>query len=276
MGPRTRRQRRVPQPVENHDRWLISYADFITLLFAFFVVMYSLSTFSEGSYRVLSDSIVNAFGRPLMALDPVQIGKPVRTPERLLEAPDAVSARPRLYPLRPGVGAGPAGAGAGDPALERVAEGVQARADLLLAGDVVDVRRDALWVEIELKAEVLFPSGSRVLLAGAVPVLEAFAEIFRDLPNPIRVEGFTDNVPIANGRFPSNWELSAARAARVVRLFEASGVAPARLSATGFGAQRPVASNATPEGRARNRRVLLVVMSTAPGAEAERMRVAAR
>jgi chemotaxis protein MotB len=103
-----------------------------------------------------------------------------------------------------------------------------------------------------------------VLLNSAVPVLAALAENLREIPNEINVEGYTDNQPIRNGLFPSNWELSAARATAVVRALEREGVDPARLSATGYGENRPVGDNATEEGRAQNRRVVLVVRSYTP------------
>ena len=270
------RRRRLPESNDNHERWLVSYADFITLLFAFFVVMYSISTVSNGSYRVLSDSIVKAFNTPRLSLDPVQIGEPVRSSVRMIEAVDEVSAEPVFIPFRPdiirrdgdGDGDGDRGSGASlDPGgLNEIAGVVEQRTEKLIENRMVAVRRSDDWVEIQIQATLLFPSGSRVLLSGAVPILLEFADILRRVPNAVNVEGYTDNRAIRNAQFSSNWDLSAARAASVVRLFEANGVDPGRLSATGHGENHPIADNGTQEGRAANRRVVLVVMSdTADG-----------
>jgi len=115
----------------------------------------------------------------------------------------------------------------------------------------------------------LFPSGSRDLLPQAIPVLVDLSRVFAHLPNRLKVEGFTDDEAINTAMFPSNWELSASRAAAVVRLFEANGVEPSRMSATGYGEYQPLASNSSAEGRARNRRVVVVVMSSVQGRERE-------
>lgn len=261
------RRRRLPESNDNPERWLVSYADFITLLFAFFVVMYSISTVSNGSYRVLSDSIVKAFNNPRLSLDPVQIGEPVRSSVRMIEAVDEVSAEPVFIPFRPDIirrdGDGDRGTGASlnEGGLNEIAGVVEQRTEELIEDRMVAVRRSDDWVEIQIQATLLFPSGSRVLLSGAVPVLLEFADILRRVPNAVNVEGYTDNRPIRNAQFSSNWDLSAARAAAVVRLFEANGVDPGRLSATGHGENHPIADNGTEEGRAANRRVVLVVMS---------------
>ena len=269
----TRRRRRQLDYSDNHERWLISYADFITLLFAFFVVMYSISTAREGSYAVLSDSIVRALNAPFLALQRQSSGG-VPMPEAWsAEAPGA-DASQAMIPFKPELlDAAPSAAASGDAAAEsrgeidRLAGAVENRVSDFIDDELIEVERNDYWLEIEIKAQLLFASGSGVLLSDAVPVLEDFATVLRDVPNLVNVEGFTDNVPIRNGRFPSNWELSAARAATVVRLFEENGVAPERLSATGYGEHRPIAANDTPEGRARNRRVVLVVMSSAASGE---------
>jgi chemotaxis protein MotB len=116
-------------------------------------------------------------------------------------------------------------------------------------------------VEVEINTSLLYSSGSAELEDEAIPVLRDLAGILQRYPNQIQVEGFTDNLPINNYIFPSNWELSAARAAGVVHLFMRSGVQPDRMSAIGFGEFRPIADNISPEGRRKNRRVVLVIMS---------------
>lgn len=236
------RRRKKQEEEENLERWLVSYADFITLLFAFFVVMYSISSVNEGKYRVLSDTLIQAFKNPPRSIQPIQAGD------------DMAVGKPS--PLSKEKGA-PSAAGA----LETMANQFKFALKNLIEQDLINVDRDKYWVEIEINNSILYPSGSARLSENAIPVLDKLAEILNRYPNPLQVEGFTDNVPIKNSQFPSNWELSAARAASVVRLFQEDGVAPDRMAAIGYGEFRPVATNATPEGRTRNRRVAIVVLA---------------
>ncbi len=154
------------------------------------------------------------------------------------------------------------GAPSGDlVALERVAQEVERSMAGLIEKDLVVVRRHGLWVEVEIRTDILFPSGVATLSPSAVQILEQLAATLAPFPNPIRVEGHTDNVPINTRLFPSNWELSAARAASVVHLFMKEGLAPERLAVIGLGEHRPIQPNTTPEGRNANRRVVLVILS---------------
>lgn len=360
---------------ENHERWLVSYADFITLLFAFFVVMYSISSVNEGKYRVLSDAIVAAFRSPEKSIRPIQVGTPTRAPktskmevqkspgiikspnppiklldqaieemkasgkltkeeQKLLELIKKIGGFDALEKLRglsnleglddllkkaglednksPGklmsddevmaikdglqkladlggvegleklaeVGglesleelakigglegleklisaAGSEGA----RNIEKIADDIEQAMSGLIQQDLITVDRSDQWIEVEINTSILYPSGSAHLQPDAVPVLKQLARILRDFPNPMRVEGFTDNVPINTIVYPSNWELSSARAARVVRLFTDEGIAPERMAAIGYGEYRPVADNRTAEGRTKNRRVVLVVLA---------------
>lgn len=262
------RRRRPPEISDSQDRWLVSYADFITLLFAFFVVMYSLSTANEGSYRVLSDSIVTAFGAPQRSLDPIQVGELVRSSVPAEQVPANLAQNSIAVPLRVPSGTDEAEQGGAD--LNALAGTLSGEVESELASQQVRVAVDDAWVELEIDSTLLFPSGSGVLLARAVPVLSRIAGVLAPIPNRVRVEGYTDNVPIRNDLFPSNWELSAARASSVVRLFESSGIDPARLSAVAFGEQNPSASNETEAGRAENRRVVLVVLALNTGVNDER------
>lgn len=132
--------------------------------------------------------------------------------------------------------------------------------DLIAAGDI-KISSDELWVEIDIKSQILFDSGSALLQPTAMPVLEKLSGVLNKFNHSIQVEGFTDNVPIANAVYPSNWELSAARAANVVHLFMNNGVNPSRMAAIGFGEHRPIADNATLDGRMQNRRVAIVVLA---------------
>ena len=123
--------------------------------------------------------------------------------------------------------------------------------------------RKPFWVEVEIKTDILFPERQRRdPAAKRWQILDGIAEILKPLPSPIRIEGHTDNRPIKTPQFPSNWELSGARASRIVRLFESRGIEPARMSVAGEGEYQPVADNGTAEGRNRNRRVTLVILDT--------------
>lgn len=238
-------RRRTPEEPENHERWLVSYADFITLLFAFFVVMYSISSLNEGKYKILTESLVGIFNQPDRAVKPIPIGeeRPRTTLTEKLPS-DELS--------------GPLNEQALDP-LESIMRSMRgAFADLIDAKQLT-VRGNELWVEIELNSSLLFPSGDALPNDRAFDLLEKVASILAPFANPIHVEGFTDNLPINTANYPTNWELSAARAGSVVRMLAADGVAPERLAAVGYGEFQPIADNATAEGRARNRRVVLVV-----------------
>jgi len=255
------RKKRIEEH-ENHERWLVSYADFITLLFAFFVVMYSISSVNEGKYRVLSDSMVAAFRDPARSLEPVQVGDLMRAPVQPEEMPDRNKPNIEVFkmpkPAQPAEQQEPEGV---DESVQELADSIEASMADLVDDGLIQVRRDKRWIEVEIKSSILFDSGSAGLSAPSAPVLKKLADKFKGLDNVIHVEGFTDNVPINNFDYLSNWELSAARAASVVHLFTNLGVQPKRLAAIGYGEFRPVASNDTADGRARNRRVVLVIMS---------------
>lgn len=291
------RRQKKPEEHGNHEGWAIPYGDLITLLLAFFVVMYSVSSVNEGEYRVLSETLLAAFRGEPRTTQPIQIGdqraglpredveldpvprslvdrvplQEVDTsdsgegsegegsgedraegePVRLEENPDETTQRVALEDRARDIEAG----------LQRMAEEVRASLGEMIELDNIRVRESPFWLELEVETDILFPSGSATLSAPARPVLQQIAEILAPFPNPIRVEGHTDNVPISTAAFPSNWELSAARAANVVRLFQGNGIEAERLAAIGMGEYRPVADNATAEGRNLNRRVLIVVLA---------------
>ncbi len=268
-------RRKYVEESQNHDRWLVSYADFITLLFAFFVVMYSISSVNEGKYRVLSDSIVSAFRDPARAFDPIQVGNLLRSPQQSTSDPERDKAVIELFrlpiPLQPDevldketrTNESPQLDGVLDEEARTLADSIESAMSELVDDGLIEVRRDKRWIEVVINSEILFASGSGELEVKATPVLEKLAGMLRPLENMIHVEGFTDNVPISNFDYLSNWELSAARAASVVHLFSRLGVEPRRMAAIGYGEFRPVATNDTAEGRASNRRVVLVIMSGA-------------
>ena len=265
------RKKRIEEH-ENHERWLVSYADFITLLFAFFVVMYSISSVNEGKYRVLSDSMVAAFRDPARSLKPVQVGDLIRSSEQSEAMPDrnkpVIEVFEMPQPAQPAEQHEPE---AVDESVQELADSIEASMADLVDDGLIQVRRDKRWIEVEIKSSILFDSGSAGLSASSAPVLRKLADKFKALDNVIHVEGFTDNVPINNFEYLSNWELSAARASSVVHLFTRLGIQPKRLAAIGYGEFRPVASNDTVGGRAKNRRVVLVIMSGSDARVSQRL-----
>ena len=259
---------------DNHDRWLVSYADFITLLFAFFVVMYAISSVNEGKYRVLSGSLVSAFKRNAPdSKQPTEIIsssieiEPELESELELELEPEPEADPALIEIEevPTVN---------EQEIERVVRQQEMRG---MASDImhvlaplvedgrVSVTQSVQGIAIEINASVLFSPGQALLAESSTQTLRAVAVVVQGHEHEIHVEGHTDNMPIHTLHFPSNWELSTARASSVVRLFIENGVDPRRLTALGYGENRQVASNDTPEGRTRNRRVTIMIMSNEPG-----------
>ncbi|MBT9237451.1 flagellar motor protein MotD [Pseudomonas inefficax] len=242
------RRRRHTEEHENHERWLVSYADFITLLFAFFVVMYSISSINEGKYKVISQALLGVFNDPERSMKPIPIGEErplsVRPAEPLVKDSEQTDA---------GLGATSI-----DP-LKTISDDVRDAFGDLIKSDQMTVRGNELWIEIELNSSLLFGSGDAMPSDQAFAIIEKVAGILKPFANPVHVEGFTDNLPIRTAQYPTNWELSSARAASIVRLLAMEGVNPARMASVGYGEYQPVASNDTAEGRARNRRVVLVI-----------------
>lgn len=261
-------RRKKHEEHENLERWLVSYADFITLLFAFFVVMYSISSINEGKYRVLSDSISSAFTGQAAAIKPIKLGEPIKTPIKpVINQPPSDSVRPPANtPIQPPVEMPDLGGEQQQRELNSVADEVDAGLKELIEQNVISVNRDKAWVEVEINTSILFASGSAGLQPAALPVMRTLAKILGEKNYNIQVEGFTDNIPINTDAFPSNWELSAARAASVVRVFAAEGVSPQRLAAIGFGEHRPIGDNNSEDSRKKNRRVRVVILP--PGKEA--------
>ncbi|KLJ02766.1 flagellar motor protein MotD [Luteimonas sp. FCS-9] len=271
-------RRRHHEEHANHEAWAIPYADLMTLLLAFFVVMYAVSSLNEGKYRVMASSLANAFSGTPRTLDPIQVGdntyrdaslkEPVPIPSGARRGPGTSS--PVLdSPLQPmleskmrtdRIGDG-AALDASRRQLARIALQLEDALSEMVQARLITVRRADLWLEVEINSDILFPSGSATLDFGAQALLGRLATILRGLPNPIRIEGYTDDRPIRTAQFPSNWELSAARAASVVHLFVREGLAPERLVMVGYGEQRPKADNASEAGRNANRRVVLMVLA---------------
>lgn len=267
-------RKKAPEEHENHERWLVSYADFITLLFAFFVVLYSMSSVNEGKYRVLSNSMTAAFRPSTRSINPIQVGELVRSPPSniptISEMPVPINILPVILSRNDPVSNHTANYANNERELalvgassqiEYIADELVGAFASLIDSKQVTVRKDLLWLEVEINSNILFKSGSADLSIDAEEVLNKLGVLLSKYPNRITVEGFTDNLPIQNPIFPSNWELSSARAATVVRLFEGYGVAPERMSSVGYGEYRPDSDNDSVEGRASNRRVIVVVMA---------------
>ncbi len=240
---------------ENLERWLVSYADFITLLFAFFVVLYAMSSLNEGKYRILTESLISAFQTEPRSLTPIELGhiQIIRTPNIISHEQTTANSEtvnddsiPQSEATRE---------------LLNMADEIEKAMATLIEENLIEVRRFQNWLEVEINTNILFPSGSAEIVTAARPILTKIAKILRRFPNPVNVEGYTDSVPISTRQFPSNWELSAGRAASVVHLFSREGVDPERMSAIGYGQYHAVGDNATYEGRSKNRRVLLVILS---------------
>jgi chemotaxis protein MotB len=251
MPRRGRHDRRYSDEVDNHERWLVSYADFMTLLFAFFVVMYALSSVNEGKYRILSDAMVNAFNSAQ--------NNPVASPGSVVLPPIAVVQKPNVAPKAPD-----ADKQRQRDRMRNVARDILAVMAPLIEQGKVRVLETSRGVTIEINDSILFSPGQALLQPPLVKALRAIAEVLAPTDFPITIEGHTDNVPIRNAQFPSNWELSAVRATTVLRLFADSGVAADRLTAIGYADTRPVESNLQVEGRARNRRVSILIDSEVP------------
>lgn len=246
---------------DNSQRWMVSYADFITLLFAFFVVMYSISQVNESKYKVLSDSVTKAFINKLSnqetysaaATDsPGLVDGPVDRGEGVIE-----NAGSSIEAISLPRATGPTEREKREFAqiYQQLAKSLQPLVDKKL----VEIRANQDWIEIDMRSGLLFESGSDVLGNPALPVLEEIASQLQNSENLMRIRGYTDNQMINTERFPSNWELASARAVAVVRKLQQAGIGPDRMAVEGFGEFNPIASNDFEEGRARNRRVVLAV-----------------
>lgn len=295
---RKRRLSRIDEEHQSNERWLVSYADFITLLFAFFVAMYAISSVNEGKYRVLSSSIVEAFNNPQKkekslspgeyeleptpsdVISPIELDH-VKKDSMVAMEDDSVPAQEAVIKSdkQPRGTQDEIGGGQMEMSAADIAADIEQEMSELIDEGAVSVRNSDDWIEVEIKNNVLFPSGSARLHTDALPILKSLSSILIEFSNPIQVEGFTDNQPIKTLAFPSNWELSAARAASVVHLLMKVGVKPERMAAVGYGEHRPIADNETEQGRQRNRRVVIIIptvdtgghiANTKPGEESRR------
>jgi chemotaxis protein MotB len=252
---------------ENHERWLVSGYDMMTLLFAVFVVLFAISSTNISKVKALQQSLQEAFSGPVLSG-----GKAMVQTGNSSEAKQATPTPP-LPSLSPAQAVADAMKGIKqDSGGEQAAQAEQrdfldlkARIDKLVAkaglDDKVSTTVSPRGLRVRLLTDrLLFDSGSAAVNAAAVPALDGIGRILAsEHGHPVEVDGHTDDRPIATSQYPSNWQLSGARAGAVVQRMAAAGIAPARMSLTGYAAEHPVAPNATAPGRARNRRVEIVL-----------------
>jgi len=225
---RTRKNRREDE-TDKH-RWIISYADFITLLFAFFVVMYAISSVNDSKYKSLSEGLHSAFNKK-------DNNKATVSTAQLKDGPESKTTKGKF---RDGM----------DELSKSLTD---------LEDGSYKVNRQEGWIELDIKAQSLFESGDSDLKSEAMVKLLQLANKLKSSPYPISIEGYTDNVPINSPQFPSNWELSAGRAAAIGRVLNNYGIATERIMVIGFGEQYPVSENVTEGARSLNRRVVIII-----------------
>ncbi len=229
---------------ENHERWMVSYADFVTLLFAFFVVMFASSQHDKEKARQVEESVRQAIEAGGIGVFRTILGKPGAGQRVITPKPVPAPVTPEQPDLL--------------PSLQYL--------DRTLRKDIdegkIDVSFQHRGIVISLRAAAFFPSGDDHIDQNMYKSMETIARVVKDLPNPVRLEGHTDSVPIHNTRFRSNWELSAARAIAVMDLFNQLNIPPGRFVIAGYAENLPVDSNETEAGRAHNRRVDVVILSS--------------
>lgn len=265
----------------NAEAWAIPYGDLVTLLMALFVVLYATASINEGKYRVVAESLSRAFKGAPRSDKPIQIGKPAKAGILGADSQAMIDTRVGKTGAADAQQTPKDSTRAGDKAdgsrlkdrfadaagaeeqlkLQKMADDVERALKDYIDSRLIVVRRTDFWIEVEISTDILFGSGSASIAGAARPILSSVAEILAPFPNAIRIEGHTDNIPISTAVFPSNWELSAARAASVVHLFQNAGVSPRRMSVLGYGEHRPRFDNSVREGRDANRRVVVVVMA---------------
>jgi len=239
-----RSRRKKTSSHENHERWLVSYADFITLLFAFFVVMFASSQTDRAKAQQVSDSITKAFSN-----------------EKLASAISGIlGGAPGLKEQGNAMRHGPGGVQKSDlvPSLRLL----QSQLKTEIASGMLQVSMEARGVVISLRQAAFFPPGQDTIDASTFATIEKLAHVILAVPNKVRLEGHTDAVPIHNARYRSNWELSSARSVTMLEILTTRYHVPeSRLSVGGYAETVPIASNDTPEGRAQNRRVDVVILN---------------
>lgn len=273
-----RRRRHQHEEHLNHEAWAIPYGDLLTLLLAFFVVMYAISTLNEGKYRVVADALSAAFSGAPRSIKPVQVGQ-VQLRGGDFDHPSVIDTGARRGPAQPtrvevpmplnrrdqtpqSAATQAQQASAASAQLDALGGQLESALSSLIQTGIVNVKRGRNYLEVEIQSDLLFSSGSAQPSLDALHTIRQLGSVLRDAPNAIRVEGYTDNHSIRTAQFRSNWDLSTARATNVVYELLAAGIAPNRLAAMGYGEFQPIADNATEAGRSRNRRVEIVILES--------------
>ncbi|MEQ1673670.1 MAG: flagellar motor protein MotD [Candidatus Nitrotoga sp.] len=232
---------------DNPDRWLISYADFVTLLFAFFVVMYSISSVNEEKYKTFSDSLSIALTDQPSSIPP---GIVINQQEQMLKT--LVDKRTaRLGEQQRKI----------QDRMKNLANGLSKVMSPLIDQGLVSINLTKRGVVLDIRASSLFKTGDAVLQPGYLEMLREVSRVLGKEELSIEVEGHTDDIPIMTAQFPSNWELSSARASSVARMLIDNGVAAKRLSVVGLASNQPLVPNNSPENRSKNRRVSIMIVS---------------
>lgn len=219
---------------ENLERWLVSYADFITLLFAFFVMLYAISSLNTGKFRVLSNAIVATFEHK----------KQITTSHVIIpkDTPQAGKATPHVESVML-------------QAMQLLVQKSSQKGDM----KVISSKKG---IVLRIQSSLLFETGHARIRREAFPVLKKIAAMLAKTNHEIRIRGFTDNHPIRTPRYPNNWSLSTMRSVNVLtRLLQYASIDPERIGASGFGKYRPIATNLTPDGREKNRRVEILILN---------------
>jgi chemotaxis protein MotB len=245
--------RRAKRHSVSHDRWLVSYADFITLLFAFFVVLYAFARSDQKKQVQVTASIDTAFRS--LGLFP----DAARLPSAGAVAADGTEKAE--IPMNIVMGEDVLSPAQVKSDLERLHRELAQTLSNQVATHTVSIHMGRDGLVISLREAGFFASGSATPMPATLGTINEIAALLGRTPYDLRVEGHTDNIPIHTAEFDSNWELSTARATRIARIFlDAKAMPPERISAAGYAEFHPVASNDTEAGRAENRRVDLVVL----------------
>jgi chemotaxis protein MotB len=243
-GPaRPRKKKEEPEKPQNAERWLLTYSDMITLLMVLFVILYAMSKVETTKFNALAESLSNAFSMPGVQAREGEGGHSLSPTGAILTPPPGTGLSPRKSPKR-----------------DNFMEKARSTLNTDIKSGSIHMTTEARGIVLSLAGDTFFKVGSANLEEGSIGTLSKVAELLRGLPNPIAVEGHSDNTLIARGDpLGSNLMLSAARAVAVTEALELLDIPKERLSATGFGDAKPARPNDSPEGRAYNRRVEILI-----------------
>ncbi|MDY0300938.1 MAG: flagellar motor protein MotB [Trichlorobacter sp.] len=259
-------RKKKPEKHVNHERWLVSYADFITLLFAVFVTLYAMSQTDKQKVEQVMESLRESFGYSTMAAAGQQGVLDAKDIRQIPAIKPDMAIIPMTRKMPPAGARRGSGQGQKGQASEKDFKEIQSAIEAYLikhgAEKEVSMGITSRGLVVSLKEAGFFDSGSASIKASGYQILNTIVEAMTQYTNPLRIEGHTDNIPINSARFPSNWELSTARSTSVLRhIIKTYQFDPTGISATGYGEYRPIADNSTADGRSRNRRVDIVMLS---------------